>query len=185
MSPPTAALTSTADVDEGGVRLAAGFLDGSARVVVWVAALGLAYLATVPAVALCGGAALYLLGHIAFLYRTTGHVFRRRTIGAVALLALVPAALALPALAARALVSVVCALVVAYEAVRDRTSRVTIRHPDLAGWMIDAPPARGLDERELGYRACGRTRSTSTASLGGFDSRRTLARASRVVADCA
>jgi Bacterial low temperature requirement A protein (LtrA) len=32
---------------------------------------------TVPAVALCGGAALYLLGHIAFLFRTTRHVFRR------------------------------------------------------------------------------------------------------------
>jgi len=30
---------------------------------------------TVPAVALCGGAALYLLGHIAFLLRTTGRVF--------------------------------------------------------------------------------------------------------------
>jgi hypothetical protein len=41
-------------------------------------------LETVPAVALCGGAALYLLAHIGFLYRTTGRVFRRRTIGAVA-----------------------------------------------------------------------------------------------------
>jgi low temperature requirement protein LtrA len=40
-----------------------------------------AALETVPAVALCGGAALYLLGHIAFLFRTTGHVFRRRTVG--------------------------------------------------------------------------------------------------------
>ena len=29
---------------------------------------------TVPAVALCGGAALYLLAHIAFLFRTTGRV---------------------------------------------------------------------------------------------------------------
>ena len=36
---------------------------------------------TVPAVGLCGGAALYLLGHIAFLFRTTGRVFRRRTVG--------------------------------------------------------------------------------------------------------
>ena len=56
---------------------------------------------TVPAVALCGGAALYLLGHIAFLFRTTGRVFRRRTIGAVVLLALIPLAVAIPALAAR------------------------------------------------------------------------------------
>src|ERR687895_1975216 len=62
-------------------------------------------LETVPAVGLCGGAALYLLGHIAFLVRTTGRVFRRRTIGAIVLLALIPAALAIPALAALALVS--------------------------------------------------------------------------------
>ena len=36
---------------------------------------------TVPAVALCGGAALYLLGHVAFLFRMTNRIFRRRTIG--------------------------------------------------------------------------------------------------------
>ena len=60
---------------------------------------------TVPAVALCGGAALYLLAHIAFLFRTIGRVFRRRTVGAVVLLALVPAAVAIPALAALTLVS--------------------------------------------------------------------------------
>jgi low temperature requirement protein LtrA len=87
---------------------------------------------TVPAVALCGGAALYLLGHIAFLFRTTGYVFRRRTIGAAVLLALIPLAVAIPALAALALVSAVCALVVAYEAVRYREDRVRLRHPELA-----------------------------------------------------
>ena len=84
------------------------------------------------AIALCGGAALYLLGHVAFLFRTTGRVFRRRTIRAVALLALVPAAFALPALAALALVSAVCAFVVAYEALRYREHRVHVRHPELA-----------------------------------------------------
>ena len=89
-------------------------------------------LATVPAVALCGGTALYLLGHVAFLYRTTGRVFRRRTIGGVALLALIPAALAIPALAALALVSAVCAFVVAYEAIRHREHRLHVRHPELA-----------------------------------------------------
>jgi low temperature requirement protein LtrA len=87
---------------------------------------------TVPAVALCGGAALYLLGHIAFLLRATGYLFRRRTIGAVLLLALIPAAVAIPALAALALVSTVCSLVVAYEAIRYRTARVQVRHPELA-----------------------------------------------------
>jgi low temperature requirement protein LtrA len=89
-------------------------------------------LETVPAVGLCGGASLYLLGHIAFLFRTTGRVFRRRTVGATVLLALVPAAVAIPALAALALVSAVCSLVVAYEVLRYREARVRVRHPELA-----------------------------------------------------
>jgi len=87
---------------------------------------------TVPAVALCGGAALYLLGHVAFLLRTTGRVFRRRTIGGIVLLALVPAAVAIPALASLALVSAVCSLVVAWEALRYREDRYRVRHPELA-----------------------------------------------------
>jgi low temperature requirement protein LtrA len=86
----------------------------------------------VPAVGLCGGTALYLLGHIAFLFRTTGRVFRRRTVGAVVLLALFPAAIAIPALAALALVSAMCSLVVAYEVLRYREHRVRVRHPELA-----------------------------------------------------
>jgi low temperature requirement protein LtrA len=87
---------------------------------------------TVPAVGLCGGAALYLLGQIAFLLRTTGRVFRRRTVGAAVLLALVPIAVAIPALAALALVSVVCSSIVAYEAIRYREDRLRVRHPELA-----------------------------------------------------
>ena len=86
---------------------------------------------TVPAVALCGGAALYLLGHIAFLYRTTRRLFRRRTIGAVALLALIPVAIVVPALVALALVSAVCSAVAAYEVLRYRESRLRVRHGEL------------------------------------------------------
>jgi low temperature requirement protein LtrA len=89
-------------------------------------------LATVPAVALCGGAALYVLAEIAFLVRTTGRIFRRRTIGAVVLAALIPAAATIPALAALALVSAVCSLLVAYEAIAHREHRVKVRHPELA-----------------------------------------------------
>jgi low temperature requirement protein LtrA len=85
---------------------------------------------TVPAVALCGGAALYLLAQIAFLHRMTGRIFRRRTIGAIVLLALIPAALAIPALAALCLVGAVCSLVVAYEAIGQREHRALVRHPD-------------------------------------------------------
>jgi low temperature requirement protein LtrA len=87
---------------------------------------------TVPAVGLCAGAAVYLFGHVAFLLRTTGRVFRRRTFGAAVLLALTPVALAIPALAALALVSGVCSLIVAYEAIRYREARVRVRHPELA-----------------------------------------------------
>jgi low temperature requirement protein LtrA len=87
---------------------------------------------TVPAVALCGGAALYLLAHVAFLLRTTGRIFRRRTFGALALLAVIPAAVAIPALAALAVVSGVCAVVVAWEVIRYRESRLQVRHPELA-----------------------------------------------------
>ena len=89
-------------------------------------------LATVPAVALCGGAALYLLAHIAFLFRATGRVFRRRTIGAGALLALIPLAVETPALVALGLVSAVCTFVVAYEVLRHREHRVQVRHPEVA-----------------------------------------------------
>jgi low temperature requirement protein LtrA len=87
---------------------------------------------TVPAVGLCGGAGLYLLGHIAFLARTTGRLWRRRTIGAVVLLALIPAAVVIPALAALGLVAAVCSSVVAYEAIRRREHRTQVRHPELA-----------------------------------------------------
>jgi low temperature requirement protein LtrA len=83
-----------------------------------------------PAVALCSGAALFLLAHVAFLWRSTGRIFRRRTLGAAVLLALIPAALNLPAVAALAIVSTVCSLVVAYEAIRYRNHRSRIRHPN-------------------------------------------------------
>jgi low temperature requirement protein LtrA len=83
----------------------------------------------VAAVALCGGTALYLLGHIAFLFRTTRHVFRRRTIGATVLLAMIPVARAIAALATLALVTGVCCAVVAYEVVRHRGDRAQLRHP--------------------------------------------------------
>jgi low temperature requirement protein LtrA len=86
-----------------------------------------------PALGLCVGAALYLLAHVAFLFRATGRIFRRRTLGACVLLAAVPAALHLPGLAALGLVSAICALVVAYEAIRHRTHRAQVRHPELGG----------------------------------------------------
>jgi low temperature requirement protein LtrA len=89
-------------------------------------------LETVPAVALCGGVALYLFAHIGFLLRTTRRLWRRRTAAAVVLLATVPAALALPALAALAIVAAVCVAVAAFEAIGRREHRMLIRHPEFA-----------------------------------------------------
>jgi low temperature requirement protein LtrA len=89
-------------------------------------------LETVPAVALCGGVALYLSAHIGFLFRTTGRIFRRRSIAALVLLALIPLAREIPALVSLLLVAAITVLVVAYEALRYRESRTRIRHPELA-----------------------------------------------------
>lgn len=86
-----------------------------------------------PAVALCGGVALYLLAHIAFLWRSGGRIWRRRSYGAVLLLLLMPATLVIPALAALGLVSAVCALVVATEAIGRREHRARIRDAERGG----------------------------------------------------
>jgi low temperature requirement protein LtrA len=87
---------------------------------------------TVPAVALCGGTALYLLAEVAYLLRTTHRIFRRRTIGVVVLLALIPAAVTIPSLEALALVSAACSLLVAYEVLLHREHRLQVRHPESA-----------------------------------------------------
>jgi len=89
-------------------------------------------LQTVPAVALCGGAALYLLAHVAVLRRSTRRLFRRRTWGTAALVVLIPAALYVPALAALALVTAVCVGVAGAEALSWREDRLRVRHPERA-----------------------------------------------------
>jgi hypothetical protein len=66
------------------------------------------------------------------MFRTTRRIFRRRTIGAAVLIALLPVAVAVPAVAALALVGAVCSLVVVYEVVLHREHRVQVRHPDPA-----------------------------------------------------
>lgn len=91
-----------------------------------------ARLHTVAAVALCGGAALYLLAHVAVLRRATGRLFRRRTWGTIALVVLIPAALYAPALAALALVAAVCVGVAGAEALSWREDRLRVRHPETA-----------------------------------------------------
>jgi low temperature requirement protein LtrA len=87
-------------------------------------------LATVPAATLCGGVALYLLGHIAFRLRNLGTLSRHRLIAAMVLLALIPAVRAVPALVALALVTAALCLLIAYEAIRFSETRHRVRHAE-------------------------------------------------------
>jgi len=81
----------------------------------------------VPAVALCGGVALYLLGHVAFRLRTIGTLNRQRLVVAMAAAGLIPAAVAVEALVSLALVAALMGGLIAYEATRFRETRARVR----------------------------------------------------------
>jgi len=82
----------------------------------------------VPATALLGGTALYLLAHVAFRWRNVHRFSTLRLAAAGACLALLPAALALPALATLAVLAVLLCVLVAYERVRFAELRARLRH---------------------------------------------------------
>jgi low temperature requirement protein LtrA len=86
-------------------------------------------LAVEIASALCGGAALYLLGHVLFRWRMTHTVARERLGVAVLLVALVPVATAVPAWVSLLAVTVVVAVLVGYETTAWAETRDRIRHP--------------------------------------------------------
>ncbi len=87
-------------------------------------------LRTVPAVALLGGAALYLLAHVAFRLRNMGTLSGRRLLCALALLALIPAvrALTLSSLATLAVLAAGMTALILYEALRYADARERVRH---------------------------------------------------------
>jgi low temperature requirement protein LtrA len=82
----------------------------------------------VPAAALLGGTAVYLLAHVAFRWRNVHRFSWQRVIAAAVSVALLPAALALPALATLAVLSALLAALIAYEARRFRELRERLRH---------------------------------------------------------
>jgi low temperature requirement protein LtrA len=84
-------------------------------------------LGIIPAVGLSGGLALYMGAHVAFRLRTGGGWGHGRPVATVLLLALVPVATQVPALAALALVTTVCVALIAYEALRYPYARSWIR----------------------------------------------------------
>jgi low temperature requirement protein LtrA len=95
-------------------------------------------LATVSAVALCGGLSLYFLAQVALrvrlvplVRRTTterpGWVGPGRLVTGIAMLALLPAALELSALVALALVAALCCTLIAWDVVHYREHRIEVR----------------------------------------------------------
>jgi low temperature requirement protein LtrA len=86
------------------------------------------HLAAVPAVALCGGVALYLLALSVFKRRNIGSFNYPRLVAASALVGLAPIATAIPALLTLGLVAAVGVALVAYEFVAYAEARDRIRH---------------------------------------------------------
>jgi low temperature requirement protein LtrA len=90
------------------------------------------HLHAVPAFALLGGLAIYLLSHVAFRYRHIHTVSRRRLLMAIALLILVPVATEVPALVALAVVNVMIWALIAYETRSYGEGRQRVRRPEAA-----------------------------------------------------
>jgi low temperature requirement protein LtrA len=85
-------------------------------------------LETVPAFALLGGIAAYLLGLVGFRFRQVHTINRHRLVLALALVALLPAADGVPALAVVAVVTVVLWAMIAYETISYGPARARVRH---------------------------------------------------------
>jgi low temperature requirement protein LtrA len=107
-----------------------------------------ATLHTVPAVALCLGSSVYLLGYIGLQLRVTHRLTRGRPIAAVAFAAILPAALHIPALAALAVCAGIWSALHAYELIWWREARAVRR-------------AGGFTEEELS-----RSRTSAPAGTG-------------------
>jgi len=84
-------------------------------------------LADVPALGLCGGVAIYLLGHIAFRLREVHSVNWQRLVTAAACLALIPLATRVDALVTLAIIAGLCTALIVYEVVRLREARARVR----------------------------------------------------------
>jgi low temperature requirement protein LtrA len=100
----------------------------------------------IPAIGLCGGLALYFAAHVALRLRQGGGWGHGRPAATIVLLALIPVAMQVPALAALALAAGVCATLIAYEALRYPYARSWIRSHRGAFTMEEASriaPTRG------------------------------------------
>jgi low temperature requirement protein LtrA len=91
-------------------------------------------LGVVPAAALLGGAAIYLLAHVAFRYRNVHSLNKQRLLSAVLLLALVPVETAVrpSSLATLGALAAALSALIAYEALRFADARERVRHAVLS-----------------------------------------------------
>jgi low temperature requirement protein LtrA len=95
-------------------------------------------LPTIPALGLCGGVALYLAAHVASRLRIGGGWGHGRPVATVLLLAIIPVARVVPAIAALGMVAGVCVALIAYEALRYPYARTWIRNRRGAFTMEEA-----------------------------------------------
>lgn len=86
------------------------------------------HLETVPAIGLCGGVALYFFAHVVFRMRNVHTLNTGRLILSIVLVALIPVATHVPALAALATVSALSCGLMAYEFVHFHEARERLRH---------------------------------------------------------
>jgi low temperature requirement protein LtrA len=84
-------------------------------------------LGIIPAVALCGGVALYLLGHNAFRLRDVGSVSVPQLVVSVFCCALIPLAVSVPALITLAILAGLLCALAAFETMRSREFRRELR----------------------------------------------------------
>jgi low temperature requirement protein LtrA len=84
-------------------------------------------LGIIAAVALCGGVALYLLGHNAFRLRDVGSVSIPRLVATVFSCALIPVAVSVPSLIILAILAGLLCALAAFETMRSREFRRELR----------------------------------------------------------
>src|SRR5215212_6683480 len=84
-------------------------------------------LGTIPAVALCGGVALYLLGHNAFRLRDVGSVSVPRLVVAILCCALIPVAVSVPSLVTLVVLALLLCGLAAFETATSREFRRALR----------------------------------------------------------
>jgi low temperature requirement protein LtrA len=82
----------------------------------------------VPAAAMYGGVAVYLLAHVAFRWRNVHRFSRQRLAGALLLLALIPLAIEIDALVALALLAALLVVLLVYETRHFAELRERMRH---------------------------------------------------------